>query len=224
MARKDLVVNDIREGDVIVAMGSFGKSTYEDEYNSGMGSNGLTSARHDVLSKVYADRYPESYGPETDMEFVYSGSKLLTDNLNIEGQEIPLGKLLLSPTRTFIPVLRDMFNELGGRVHGVIHCTGGGQTKVSKFLPEGLSAIKDNVFDTPPLFETIQKESGTGWKEMYQVFNMGIRMEVYLSDEDAATVIEVANRYNIPVQILGKVVRDSSCKVKVISPYGEFTY
>ena len=144
--------------------------------------------------------------------------------MEVEGQHIHVGKLLLSPTRSFVPVLRDIFKDLPGRVHGVIHCTGGGQTKVSKFLPTGLCATKDNLFDTPPLFSLIQQESGTDWQEMYQVFNMGVRLEVYLAEEDAQSVIDVAQQYNIPAQVIGRVVQDDFAKVRLSTAYGEFKY
>lgn len=224
MKRKDLIINDIREGDVIVGLGSFGQATYETEYNSGIGSNGLTSARHDVLGKEYATRYPESYSHQTDPAFVYSGSKNVTDTLSIDGVDHPIGKLILSPTRTFLPVLRRVYQALPGRIHGVIHCTGGGLTKVSKFLPEGLCAVKDNLFETPPLFALIQQESGTGWKEMHQVFNMGVRKELYVKEADAEQILSVARDFQIPAQVIGKVVRDEAAKVRLKTKYGEFSY
>ena len=226
MRRDQLIVNDIREGDVIVGLGSFGQATYEDAYNSGMGSNGLTSARHDVLDNVYASKYPESYGPETPADLVYSGSRKIDELIDVDGQQIPLGKLILSPTRSFVPVMRDMFDAMPGQVHGVIHCTGGGQTKVSKFLPDGVTAIKDNLFDTPPLFEIIQSESGADWKEMYQVFNMGVRLEVYVSSEHAQTILDCAQQYNIPAQVIGRVeaAGEGQSPVRLETGYGVFEY
>ncbi|RME12020.1 MAG: phosphoribosylformylglycinamidine cyclo-ligase, partial [Bacteroidetes bacterium] len=189
MARKDVVVNDIQAGDVIVGLASFGQSIYEDEYNGGMGSNGLTSARHDVFSKTYAEKYPESFDPNTPLEVVYTGSKLLTDPIEIDGMQTTVGKLVLSPTRTYMPVLKAIFDRLPKeQLHGIIHCTGGGQTKVIKFI-ENKRVVKNSLFDLPPLFELIRNESGTGWKEMYQVFNMGHRMEFYLPEAAAQSII-----------------------------------
>jgi phosphoribosylformylglycinamidine cyclo-ligase len=225
MRQDKLIVNDIQEGDVIVGFGSFGRATYEDEYNSGMGSNGLTSARHDVLHKDYADKYPESYSGETPREFVYSGSRRLDEMIDVGGSSMPLGKLILSPTRTFVPSMRGMFEELGQeRLHGIIHCTGGGQTKVSHFLSDGLCAVKDDLFATPVLFDIIQKESGADWQEMFQVFNMGVRLEVYVDAADADAVVQHAMRYNIPAQVIGSVVADDSAMVRLKTSYGEFSY
>lgn len=225
MARKDLILNDIKEGDVIVGFGSFGKATYDEVYNSGMGSNGLTSARHDVLNKMYAEKYPESYSGETPDEFIYSGSRRIDEEIDIHGEKIPLGKLILSPTRTFVPLIRDMIAKTAdGAIHGLIHCTGGGQTKVSKFLPTGCTAVKDNLFDTPPLFEIIQSESGADWKEMYQVFNMGVRLEAYVGEGDVQALLDAAAKYHIPAQVIGKVVTGDSVDVRLKTEYGEFSY
>ncbi len=225
MAQKDLILNDIREGDVIVGFGSFGKATYDEVYNSGMGSNGLTSARHDVLDKIYAKKYPESYSGETPDEFIYSGSRRIDEVIEIDGENIPLGKLILSPTRTFVPLIRDIVSQTGeGAIHGLIHCTGGGQTKVSKFLPTGCTALKDNLFDTPQLCEIIQSESGADWKEMYQVFNMGVRLEAYVDEDDVQTLLDAAAKYNIPAQVIGKVVTGDSVDVRLKTGYGEFSY
>jgi len=225
MRRDKLIVNKIKEGDVIVGFGSFGRATYEDEYNSGIGSNGLTSARHDVLHKDYADKYPESYSSETPREFVYSGSRSLDELIDVGGSSMPLGKMILSPTRTFVPSMRDMFEELGQqRLHGIIHCTGGGQTKVSHFLPKGLCAVKNDLFPTPVLFDIIQKESKADWQEMFQVFNMGVRLEVYVDPDDADAVVQHAMRYNIPAQVIGSVIADDSANVRLSTNYGVFSY
>ena len=214
MAQSDLIVNDIKEGDVIVGFGSFGKATYDESYNSGMGSNGLTSARHDVLAKIYAEKYPESYSGETPEEFIYSGSRKIDELIENDGEQIPLGKLILSPTRTFVPLIRDMIEHSdAGAIHGLIHCTGGGQTKVSKFLPKGALAI--NI---------IQKESGADWKEMYQVFNMGVRLEAYVNESDVETLLKAATKYNIPAQVIGRVVSGDGAKVQLKTVYGEFRY
>ena len=205
LPRKDLIVNRLRAGDVIVGMASYGQATYEDAYNGGMGSNGLTSARHDVLSHDHATKYPDSYDVNTPDEVVYVGSRKMTDPIEVAGQQTDVGRLILSPTRTFLPVLKKLFDTLDrGRFHGIIHCTGGGQTKVSHFVQEK-RIIKDNLFATPPLFQMIQQESGADWKEMYQVFNMGNRLEFYVNEADAAAIIEVGQSFNIDTQIIGRV-------------------
>ena len=224
MRRDQLVINDIKEGDVIIGLASYGQSTYETEYNSGIGSNGLTSARHDVLTKKYAEAYPESYGPETPEAFVYSGTKRVEDEMAIGSLKLPVGKLLLSPTRTFVPVVREVFSQLGGRVNGIIHCTGGGQTKVSKFLPDHLMAVKNNLLPVPPLFTLIQEESKADWQEMYQVFNMGVRLELYLPREYADTVLGIASHFAIDAQIIGQVESSKEHAVVVASPFGTFHY
>lgn len=223
MAKKELLVNNIQAGDVIVGLASYGQATYEDSYNGGMGSNGLTSARHDVFSHEYADKYPESFDPAIDKDVVYTGSKKLTDTINIDGEEIPVGKLVLSPTRTYLPVIKRIFGELSEHLHGMIHCTGGGQTKVIKFV-ENVKVIKDNLLPIPPLFNLIQQESATDWKEMYQVFNMGHRLEVYLPKEHAQAVIDIAQSFNIDAQIIGRVEAAAGESVEIASPYGTFTY
>lgn len=223
LARKDLLVNHIQPGDVIVGLASYGQASYETSYNGGMGSNGLTSARHDVFDHNYAAQYPESFDPNLPEQVVYIGSKKLTDTINIDGVEIPIGKLVLSPTRTYLPVIKRLFTQLSEHLHGMIHCTGGGQTKVIKFV-ENVKIIKDNFLPVPPLFEMIQAESGTGWKEMYQVFNMGHRLEVYLSEEHAQTVIDIARSFNIDAQIVGRVEAAEVASVEVHSPYGKFSY
>ncbi len=227
MNRNDLIVNDIQAGDVIVGLASYGQATYEDEYNGGMGSNGLTGARHDVFSKIYAEKYPDSYDPNTPAEVIYTGGKKLTDTVEIAGQSIPVGKLVLSPTRTYLPVLKKILeNFSGGRrkdIHGIIHCTGGGQTKVQKFI-QNKRVVKNNLLPLPPLFELIREESGTGWQEMYQVFNMGHRLEFYLNEKDAQTIIDISKHFNIDAQIIGYVEDAKGEQVRVESPYGVFNY
>ena len=205
MPRQAVLVNDIQEGDVIVGLASYGQATYEHTYNSGIGSNGLTSARHDVLSKHYAALYPESFDPSTPAAYVYSGSRRVDERIEIDGMPVTIGKLLLSPTRTYLPVLTRVFAEIGDHVHGLIHCTGGGQTKVSKFLPEPLMAKKDALPEVPPVFQLIQQESGADWKEMYQVFNMGIRMEIYLPEAHAPGAINIARDFGIDAKVIGRV-------------------
>lgn len=225
MKRSDLVINNIQAGDVIVGLASYGQSTYESEYNGGMGSNGLTSARHDVLSHDYAAEYPDSYDKNTPEEVIYIGSKRLTDEVVIGDTTTDVGRLILSPTRTYLPVLKVLLSELKGQLNGLIHCTGGAQTKVMKFVDDNVHIIKDNLLPTPPLFEMIQKESGTEWKEMYQVFNMGHRLEVYLKPEHAAQVIEISKRFNIDAQVIGKVeASDTGRHLTIDSPYGVFKY
>lgn len=224
MRREELVINRIRQGDVIVGLASFGKSTYESVYNSGIGSNGLTSARHDVLKNDYAQKYPETFSESTDAEYVYSGSKSVTDTLNIDGVEIPVGKLLLSPTRTFLPVLHTLMRELRTEIHGIIHNTGGGQTKVRRFLPDDVVVIKDNLPECPLVFKLIQEESGTSWEEMYQVFNMGSRMEVYVPAHMAEEIIAIAHAYGIDAWQVGRVERASATSITLKTPNGVFHY
>ena len=223
MKRSAVLEPNIQDGDVIVGLASFGQATYENSYNGGMGSNGLTAARHDVLSKEYAAKYPESFDPKLPAELVYSGNRKLTDTVIIDGTEIPVGKLILSPTRTFLPVLKKILAQHRSNIHGLIHCTGGGQTKVLKFI-QNAHVIKDNLFDLPPLFRLIQESSGTNWQEMYQVFNMGHRMEVYLPEQFAGDIIQIAGEFGIEAKIIGRVVAETGEKVTVKSPYGEFTY
>ena len=220
--REDLIVNDIKAGDVIVGLASYGQSTYEDSYNGGMGSNGLTSARHDVFDHVYAEKYPDSYDHHTPDEVVFVGTKKLTDTITIDGQDITIGKLVLSPTRTYLPVLAKVI-EQGLDIHGIIHNTGGGQAKVSKFV-ENKHIIKDNLLPIPPLFQMIQEESGTDWKEMYRVFNMGTRLEFYVSEKYAQTIIDISKSFNIDAQIIGRVEEGEGEKVTVKGPYGEYVY
>jgi len=224
MKRSDLIVNDIQADDVIVSLASYGQATYENTYNGGMGSNGLTSARHDVFNKEYIDKYPDSFDNNTPKEVVYVGSKKLTDTITIEGEEIPVGKLVLSPTRSYIPVIKAVLDQHRKDIHGMIHCTGGGQTKVIKFLNDGLKVIKDDLFPAPPLFEMIHKESGTSWEEMYQVFNMGQRLEFYVPKNIAADIISISKSFNIDAKIVGRVEKYEGKVVEIQSPYGTFEY
>ncbi len=223
LPRRDVISNDrIAPGDVVVGLSSFGRASYESEYNGGMGSNGLTSARHDVFSKLVAERYPETYDGGIDSELVYSGSLGLTDA--VEGSPLDAGCLVLSPTRTYAPVIREVLAQLGHGVHGLVHCSGGAQTKVLHFV-ENLRVVKDNLFATPPLFQLIQRESGTDWREMYQVFNMGHRMEVYLPEEHAQTVIDISRSYGVEAQVVGRCeAKEGRAEVVIDSEYGEFRY
>lgn len=223
MRRDEVVVNNIQAGDVVVGLASFGKAHYEDTYNGGMGSNGLTSARHDVLSHLYAEKYPESYDPALPKDVVYIGQQKLTDLIEVGGTQLTVGKLILSPTRTYLPVMREVLERYRKNLHGIIHCSGGGQTKSLKFI-ENKHIIKDNLFDTPPLFQLIQENSKASWKEMYQVFNMGHRMEFYVSPQHADDLIKVAESYGIAAQVVGHVVETAGAKVTVRSKYGEFHY
>lgn len=221
--RRDKVIDNanIKGGDVIVGLASFGKSTYETKYNGGMGSNGLTSARHDVFAKYIAEKYPESYDQAVPNELVYSGSKKLTET--IDGVEVNAGELVLSPTRTYAPVIKKVLDKMHNKVHGMVHCTGGAQTKVMHFV-KNKHVVKDNLFPIPPLFKLIQEESGTDWKEMYKVFNMGHRMEIYVSPEDAADIIEISKSFNIDAQIIGRVEDAEENHLTIKSEYGTFEY
>ncbi len=222
MKRSDVINNaNIRPGDVIVGLSSCGQATYEKEYNGGMGSNGLTSARHDVFSKYLAEKYPESFDHAVPDELVYSGSYKLTDE--VEGAPVSAGKLVLSPTRTYAPVVRRILDEMRADIHGMVHCTGGAQTKVLHFVNNNCRVVKDNMFPVPPLFKAIQKESGTDWKEMYKVFNMGHRLEVYLSPEKAEKVIEISKAFNIDAQIIGHI-EEGKKSLTIKSEYGSFEY
>ncbi len=223
MKRSDVLVNNIRPGDVIVGLASFGQASYEDEYNGGMGSNGLTAARHDVLSKTYAEKYPESFDPKLPAEVVYTGNRNLTETLKIGNRNITVGKLILSPTRTYLPVLQEIMQQHRKKIHGLIHVTGGGQTKVLKFVKD-VHVVKDNLFELPPLFRLIQESSQTSWREMYQVFNMGHRMEIYLSARHADSIMAIAEKYGIESRVIGRVRRAQGEKVTVKSPYGKFEY
>lgn len=223
MKREDLIVNNMQAGDVIVGLASYGQASYEDSYNGGMGSNGLTSARHDVLDKSYAKKYPDSYDANTPDEVVYIGSKKLTDTIEVDGQKLTVGQLVLSPTRTYMPVLKELLKTHRKKIHGMIHCTGGGQAKVLKFI-ENKRVVKNNLLPIPPLFKMIQEESQADWKEMYQVFNMGHRLEIYLNEKDAQSVIDIAKQFNIDAQIIGHVEEAEGEEVVIDSPYGKFEY
>ena len=204
--KNKIISNDkIAVGDVIVGFASYGQATYETEYNSGLGSNGLTSARHDVLSKYYADNFKESFDTSLPEEVVYIGKNKLSDKIEIEGKETSIGKLILSPTRTYAPVLKNLLENHFDKIHGLIHCSGGGQTKCLKYLPADFKIIKDNLFEAPPVFKLIQENSGTNNKEMYEVFNMGCRLEIYCKPEDAAIMIAEAQAFGIDAQIIGRV-------------------
>ncbi len=221
--RRDQVIDNanIKGGDVIVGLASYGQATYEDRYNGGMGSNGLTSARHDVFAHYLAEKYPMTYDQAVPEDLVYSGRLRLTDP--IEGLDVNAGQLVLSPTRTYAPVVRTMLCEMRPAVHGMVHCTGGAQTKVMHFV-NNKHVIKDNLFPIPPLFRIIQQQSGTAWQEMYQVFNMGHRMEVYVAPGDAQTVIDIARSYNIDAQIIGRVEDASHNRLTITSEAGTFEY
>lgn len=222
MRRDEVISNDtIQAGDVIVGLASYGQAKYESSYNGGMGSNGLTSARHDVFNKVLKTKYPESFDPSVPEDLVYSGKYNLTDAA--PGSPVNIGKLVLSPTRTYAPIMVDVLNYMRSRIHGLVHCSGGAQTKVLHFV-EDVHVIKDNLFETPPLFNIIQEESGTDWKEMYKVFNMGHRMEVYLDERYAEEIIDIAESYGVDAQIIGRVEPHEGKKVTIKSPYGVFEY
>lgn len=223
MKRSDVIDNaNIKAGDVIVGLASFGQSNYETEYNGGMGSNGLTSARHDVFSKDLASSFPESYDHAVPDDLVYSGSKKLQDSV----PESPLnaGKLVLSPTRTYAPIIKKIISKYSqAEIHGMVHCSGGAQTKILHFI-NNLHIIKDNLFPVPPLFKLIQEESKTNWKEMYKVFNMGHRMELYVEPDIAADIIEISKSFNVDAQIVGRVEASENKKLTITSPFGEFVY
>lgn len=223
MKRSDVIDNArIQAGDVIVGLSSTGQATYEKEYNGGMGSNGLTSARHDVFANYLAQKYPESYDAAIPSDLVYSGRMKLTqeiDNLGIDA-----GKLVLSPTRTYAPVISLIINELKQNIHGIVHCSGGAQTKILHFLGEKLKVVKNNLFPIPPLFDLIQKQSGTAWDEMYKVFNMGHRMEIYLSPADAQRVIDISRSFNVDAQIVGYIEKSDVRELVIESEFGQFRY
>ena len=222
MKRSDVIDNaNIRPGDVIVGLASFGQATYEKKYNGGMGSNGLTSARHDVFSKYLAEKYPESYDHAVPEELVYSGGCRLDDK--VEGTPVTAGQLVLSPTRTYAPVIKRLLDELRPEIHGMVHCTGGAQTKVLHFVGENCRVIKDNMFPIPPLFRLIQEQSHTDWKEMYKVFNMGHRMEIYVRPEVAEKVIAISKSFTIDAQIVGRI-EEGKRSLLIKSEYGEFEY
>lgn len=221
--RRDDVINNanIARGDVIVGMASFGKASYEHEYNGGMGSNGLTSARHDVFTKYIAEKYPETFDKNVPDELIYSGGLKLTDEVPETG--LTAGKLVLSPTRTYAPVIKKLLDLMRPRIHGMVHCSGGAQTKVMHFV-ENKHVVKDNLFPVPPLFRIIQEQSGTDWKEMYKVFNMGHRMEVFVAPEDAQAVIDVAKSFNIDARIVGRVDDAPANRLTIKSEHGVFEY
>lgn len=222
MKREDVIDNGrIQAGDVIIGLASFGKATYEDEYNGGTGSNGLTSARHDVFTHAYAARYPETFDGDVPKELVYSGTYNVTDSL--PGLDVNVGKLVLSPTRTYAPVIVKVLENFRSRIHGMVHCSGGAQTKVLHFI-ENLHVIKDNLFHAPPLFAMIQEQSGTDWKEMYKVFNMGHRMEIYAPEDIAAEIISISTSFDIDAKIIGRVESFPSKKVTLKTEFGEFIY
>ncbi|MFA6247375.1 MAG: AIR synthase related protein [Mucilaginibacter sp.] len=225
MKRDDVISNDrIKPGDVIVGLASYGQATYEKEYNGGMGSNGLTSARHDVFNKTIADKYTESYDPAVPYDLVFSGSKNLTDKIDIgNGESITAGKLVLSATRTYAPIIKAILDKYRSQINGMVHCSGGAQTKVLHFI-DNLHIIKDNLFPIPPLFKLIQEESDTSWQEMYKVFNMGHRMELYVPQEIAEDLIAISKSFGVDAQIIGSVKVADKKRVTVISPYGEFVY
>ena len=222
MKRSDVINNaNIRPGDVIVGLASFGQATYEKEYNGGMGSNGLTSARHDVFGKDIAKKYPETYDHAVPEDLVYSGGLNLTDK--VQGSPLDAGKLVLSPTRTYAPVVKKLLDALRPQIHGMVHCSGGAQTKILHFV-ENVHVVKDNLFPIPPLFRTIQEQSGTEWKEMYKVFNCGHRFEVYLPQEYAQQVIEISKSFGIDAQIIGRIEPSDHTHLTIHSEYGVFEY
>tara|TARA_X000000950_G_scaffold288053_1_gene403041 strand:- start:3173 stop:4345 length:1173 start_codon:yes stop_codon:yes gene_type:complete len=223
MKREDVIDNaNISNNNVIIGLSSFGKSSYEDFYNSGIGSNGLTSARHDVFNKKIGDLYPETFDNSLSHDLVYSGSKNLTDN--IENSTLNAGMLVLSPTRTYAPVINKIFKKIGrDKINGIVHCSGGAQTKILHFV-DNLHIIKDDLFDTPPVFKLIQSESNTNWREMYQVFNMGHRMEIYIDEEYSSNIIEISKSFNIDAKIIGRVESSKKKKLTIVSKYGKFEY
>jgi len=222
MKRNDVIDNGkIQAGDVIVGLCSYGKAIYEDEYNGGMGSNGLTSARHDVFEKQYSTKYPESYNPEVPGDLVYSGKYKVTDKL--DGVPVDIGKLVLSPTRTYAPIIIDILKVLRSKINGIVHCSGGAQTKVLHFI-NNLHVIKDNLFDVPPLFNLIYEQSATSWDEMYRVFNMGHRMEIYLPNKYAQQVISISKKFDVDAKVIGRVESSDKKMLTIRSDKGEFTY
>lgn len=234
LKRNEIISNDnIKAGNVIVGLASYGKASYENEYNGGMGSNGLTSARHDVFGKHVAEKYPETYDNALPKDVVYTGGLNLTDKIDVEytdankkqhKEKIDAAKLVLSPTRTYAPVIKSVLTELQGKISGLVHCSGGAQTKVLHFLNDGLHVVKDNLFDVPPLFKTIHGQSHTDYQEMYKVFNMGHRMEIYLDEKDAQHIIDIASSFNIDAKIIGRVEKGKGKNVTVKSEFGTFLY
>ncbi|RZL45386.1 MAG: phosphoribosylformylglycinamidine cyclo-ligase [Pedobacter sp.] len=226
LKREEIISNHtIQAGDVIVGLASYGQATYETEYNGGMGSNGLTSARHDVFEKSVANTYPESFDPAVPLDLVFSGGKKLTDNIEIgDGNKVTAGKLVLSPTRTYAPVIKKILDQYRKDIHGLVHCSGGAQTKVLHFINNDVHVIKNNLFPVPPLFKLIQEQSGTDWKEMYKVFNMGHRMEIYVPQAIAEDIIAISKSFNIDAQIIGQVESGVQKQVTINSEFGEFVY
>jgi phosphoribosylformylglycinamidine cyclo-ligase len=231
--KKNVINIDIQEGDVIVGLASFGQSTYENEYNSGIGSNGLTMARHDVFNKSVAQQFPETYDDQLPADIIYTGKYDLLDKISVEWrspdkkviqQDIPIGKLVLSPTRTYAPVLLEILQKHHSKIHGIIHCTGGGQTKVLHFLKKNLRVVKNNLFDLPPLFDLIYQQNKDNAHELYKVFNMGHRMEIYTDKNTADSILEITDRYNIEARILGSVEASEKPKVVIESEIGKFEY
>ena len=223
MKREDVIDNNnIQDGDVIVGLSSSGQATYEKEYNGGMGSNGLTSARHDVFHNYIVNKYPESFDNSIPSELIYSGKLKLTDNIDKLG--INAGKLVLSPTRTYAPIISEVLKSMRKEIHGMIHCSGGAQTKILHFLNDNFRVIKDNMFPVPPLFSIIQEQSNTDWKEMYKVFNMGHRMEVYLPEKNAQKVIDISKSFNVDAQIVGRVEKSRNKELIIKSEFGLFEY
>ncbi|MBE7441428.1 MAG: phosphoribosylformylglycinamidine cyclo-ligase [Flavobacteriales bacterium] len=228
MKRTDVINNaNIKVGNVIVGLASFGKATYEEEYNGGMGSNGLTSARHDVFNKTLASKYPETYDNNVPSDLVYSGKYNLTDKIDVETDNYPslpnVGKLVLSPTRTYAPIIKKIIEKHKGRIDGMVHCSGGAQTKILHFVDD-LHIVKDNLFDVPPLFKLIKEESGTDWKEMYKVFNMGHRMELYVDESIAEDIILISKSFDVDAKIIGRVESKGEKKLTIKSEFGEFIY
>lgn len=225
MKRTDVISNHrIQPGNVIVGLASYGQATYEREYNGGMGSNGLTSARHDVFGKQVAERYPESYDPSIPYELVFAGSRSLTDRIDVGGgTEVTAGKLVLSPTRTYAPIIKEILQQHRPQINGMIHCSGGAQTKILHFIDD-MHIIKDNLFPIPPLFKLIQEESGTDWQEMYKVFNMGHRMELYVPEEIAESIIAISESFGVAAQIVGRVEAADTKQVSINSEFGRFQY
>lgn len=228
MKRTDVINNaNIKVGNVIVGLASFGKATYEEEYNGGMGSNGLTSARHDIFNKKVAAKYPETYDNNVPSDLVYSGKYNLTDKIDVETDNYPslpnVGKLVLSPTRTYAPIIKKIIEKHKGRIDGMVHCSGGAQTKVLHFVDD-LHIVKDNLFDVPPLFKLIKEESGTDWKEMYKVFNMGHRMELYVDESIAEDIILISKSFDVDAKIIGRVESKGEKKLTIKSEFGEFIY
>jgi len=222
LKRTEVIDNkNITSGDVIVGLSSFGQATYEDAYNGGMGSNGLTSARHDVLSKIHALKYPESFDNDLPEAVVYSGSKILTDAT--EAPNVNIGKLILSPTRTYAPIIKKVLERFRPQIHGLVHCSGGAQTKVLHFV-DNLHIIKDNLFSIPPLFKLIQQESKTSWEEMYKVFNMGHRMECYVPESIASEIIQISKQFHVDAQIVGRVEKSDKKRLTIHGEHGVYVF